>query len=231
LWLKVVRTSQQASIGPDKFSNDRYYLCIRILKNGADSTMTKCLFIILILFGLTAQHASALAADQLPPLRTVSKVDLKQYMGKWYEIANFPQWFQKGCVATTATYNLRTDGKVDVLNECRKETLSGKPKSAKGTAWVADKETNAKLKVRFFWPFSGDYWIIDLGSNYEYAVVGHPKRTYLWILSRTPQMDPTMYDGIIERLKEQKYDLRRLVKTLQPGNSAEVAAPGGAAGE
>ena len=79
-----------------------------------------------------------------------------------------------------------------------------------------DRKTNAKLKVRFFWPFSGDYWIIDIGENYQYAVVGHPKRNYLWILSRTPQMDPAVYDGILERLRKQQYDLNRLRKTLQP---------------
>jgi apolipoprotein D and lipocalin family protein len=157
----------------------------------------------------------AVAADA-PALQTVSSVDLNRYAGKWYEIASFPQWFQKGCVATTATYTLRKDGDVDVLNQCRDKTLDGKPRSAKGKAWVVDSKSNAKLKVRFFWPFSGDYWIIDLGASYEYAVVGHPKRNYLWILSRSPQMDRTVYDAIIERLKKQHYDVARLNQTLQP---------------
>ncbi len=158
----------------------------------------------------------AIAAADLPPLRTVPKVELDRYMGVWYEIASFPQRFQKGCVGSMATYSLRGGGKVTVFNQCRDKTLEGKLKSAKGTAWVVDKASNAKLKVRFFWPFSGDYWIIDLGANYEYAVVGHPKRTYLWILSRTRQMDPGVYEGILQRLKEQKYDVSRLKKTLQP---------------
>jgi apolipoprotein D and lipocalin family protein len=153
---------------------------------------------------------------KLPPLETVSRVDLNRYLGKWYEIASFPQWFQKGCVASTATYTLRKDGDIDVLNECRKETLGGDSKKAKGKAWIVDRESNAKLKVRFFWPFSGDYWIIDLGSEYQYAVVGHPNRNYLWILGRTPQMDTAVYEGILERLKKQQYDVNRLRKTLQP---------------
>jgi len=173
----------------------------------------------LVLVGAIIMAVSPLSATadrKLPPLETVSHVDLDRYMGQWYEIASFPQWFQKGCVATSATYAFRKDGAVDVLNQCRKETLDGKPKDAKGKAWVVDPKTNAKLKVRFFWPFSGDYWIIDLGENYEYAVVGHPKRTYLWILSRTPQMDPAVFDGILERLKKQHYDLTPLRKTLQP---------------
>jgi apolipoprotein D and lipocalin family protein len=155
-------------------------------------------------------------SDRMPPLATVPKVDLNRYMGAWYEIASFPQRFQKGCVASKATYSLREDGKVRVLNECRNETLDGKLRSAKGTAWVVDKNTNAKLKVRFFWPFSGDYWIIDLGPNYEYAVVGHPKRTYLWILNRKPHMDAGTHQAILERLKAQRYDVTRLQKTLQP---------------
>jgi apolipoprotein D and lipocalin family protein len=79
-----------------------------------------------------------------------------------------------------------------------------------------DRKSNAKLKVRFFWPFSGDYWIVDLGSAYEYAVVGHPKRNYLWILSRSRQMDPAVYNEILECLKKQHYDVTQLNKTLQP---------------
>jgi apolipoprotein D and lipocalin family protein len=175
--------------------------------------------IILFMFSVAAQYAEA--ADRLPPLQTVSIVDLSRYMGKWHEIASFPQWFQKGCVASTATYTLRENGKVGVLNQCRNETLDGKIRNAKGTAWPVDRKTNAKLKVRFFWPFSGDYWIIDLGPQYEFAVVGHPKRTYLWILSRTPQMNPAVYDGILQRLKAQGYDLSRLKKTLQSSEGSE----------
>ncbi len=157
----------------------------------------------------------AIAAEKAPPLQTVPHVDLNRYMGKWYEIASYPQWFQKGCVASAANYTLRKDGDVDVLNQCRDKTLDGKLRSAKGKAWVVDRQSNARLKVRFFWPFSGDYWIIDLDSNYQYAVVGHPKRNYLWILSRSPRMEPAVYDGILERLKMQHYDLTRLNKTLQ----------------
>jgi apolipoprotein D and lipocalin family protein len=152
----------------------------------------------------------------LPPLETVPKVDLERYMGTWYEIASFPQRFQKGCVASMATYLLRKDGKVDVLNQCKDKTLDGKVRNAKGKAWIVDKQTHAKLKVSFFWPFSGDYWIIDLDPNYEYAVIGHPKRTYLWILSRNRQMDPGTYEAILQRLKAQHYDISRLNKTLQP---------------
>jgi apolipoprotein D and lipocalin family protein len=151
----------------------------------------------------------------LPPLKVVTFVDLNRYVGTWYEISRFPNRFQKGCVGTTATYTIRKDGKIDVLNQCRKETLDGEISSVKGTARVVDNKTNAKLKVSFFWPFSGHYWVIDLGENYDYAVVGHPDRKYLWILSRSPKMDEKIYNLILEKLKLQFYDTSKLIKTLQ----------------
>ena len=151
----------------------------------------------------------------LPLLQVVARVDLNRYLGAWYEIARFPHRFQEGCVATQATYTLLEDGKIGVLNQCRKKSLDGDLSTAKGKAWVVDQETNAKLKVRFFWPFSGDYWIIDLGENYDYAVVGHPNRNYLWVLSRTPRMDETLYNRILERLRQQHYDVNKLIRTLQ----------------
>jgi apolipoprotein D and lipocalin family protein len=150
-----------------------------------------------------------------PPLEVVSFVDLKRYAGEWYEIARYPHRFQKGCVGSKATYSLRDDGKITVLNECYKGSFNGKIRRAKGKAWVVDEKTNAKLKVSFFWPFSGDYWIIDLGKEYEYAVVGHPDRTYLWVLSRTKTMDAEVYEKILERLEEKGYDTSRLIKSVQ----------------
>jgi apolipoprotein D and lipocalin family protein len=151
------------------------------------------------------------------PVRVVDYVDLNRYLGKWYEIASFPQSFQKGCVGTTAQYSQKPNGRISVLNECRIGTLDGSIKTATGTARVVDRETNAKLKVTFFWPFSGNYWILDLDPDYQWAVVGDPSREYLWILSRNPQLDPALYEDILGRLRtEQAYDVSRLVRTLQP---------------
>lgn len=155
------------------------------------------------------------AKEQQSGLQVVSHIDINRYAGTWYEIARYPNRFQKGCVGTTATYTLREDGKIDVLNQCRENTLDGKLLSAKGTAKVVDAKTNAKLKVTFFWPFYGHYWVIDLGEHYEYAVVGHPDRKYLWILCRTPEMEETLYSQILGRIKQQGYDLSKLMKTLQ----------------
>ncbi len=158
----------------------------------------------------------------LPPLQTVPKVELERYLGTWYEIASFPQWFQDGCTGTTATYAQRDDGDIDVTNRCALETLDGEIDRADGQARVVDPKTNAKLEVSFFQPFWGDYWIIDLAPDYSYAVVGHPGRDYLWILSRTPTMTPTVYQGILERLKAQRYPLDRLQRTVQPGAAADT---------
>ncbi len=159
---------------------------------------------------------STTARRGLPPLQTVEHVDLQRYLGTWYEIASYPQRFQKGCTGTTATYTMGDDGEIEVLNQCRKGSLEGKLDQAKGRARVVNTETNAELEVSFFRPFWGDYWIIDLGADYEYAVVGHPGRDYLWILSRKPQLDPEAYAGIIERLEAQAYDISRLERTEQP---------------
>ena len=149
-------------------------------------------------------------------LQAVPTVDVDAYMGTWYEIANFPMRFQEGCTGTTATYALAGD-QVSVINRCFKDSLDGKETVANGRARIVDTESNAKLEVSFFGPFWGDYWIIDLADDYSYAVVGHPDRSYLWILSRTPQMDPRVYEGIVQRLKDESgYDLSPLTVTEQP---------------
>lgn len=153
-----------------------------------------------------------------PPVRVVAGVDISRYAGTWYEIAKYPNRFQRGCVATSATYTVLPGGRaVEVVNRCRNGSLDGPERSIKGKARVVDEETNARLKVTFFWPFSGDYWIIDLGSEYEYAVVASPDRKYLWILSRTPRMDDHVYERILEKVREQHFDPSRLERTPQPG--------------
>lgn len=166
--------------------------------------------IILLALGFTQLGA------ETKPLEVVSSVDLERYMGTWYEIATIPQRFQKDCVAVTATYTLREDGKVTVVNKCRKKTLDGEFKSVRGKAWVVDEKTKAKLKVQFFWPFAGSYWIIELDQDYEWAVVGHPNRNYLWILCRKPRMEESLYQELLQRIADKGYDLTRVKRTLQP---------------
>ncbi len=148
-------------------------------------------------------------------LQTVAQVDLKKYAGKWYEIACYPQWFQKNCHCTTAEYTLSEKGYVVVENRCNKDSVTGKKSYIKGKAFVEKNSGNAKLKVQFFWPFRGKYWIIDLADDYSYAVVSHPNKKYLWILSRTPKMNEETYRQIISRLEEKGFDLTKLKQTEQ----------------
>jgi apolipoprotein D and lipocalin family protein len=161
---------------------------------------------------MTLAAALLAAAGRAAPagLPVVPQVDLQRYAGKWYEIASLPQRFQEGCTATTATYTLRDDGKLGVLNECRLGSPDGEPKRAEGYAKIADPATNAKLRVTFFWPFFGDYWILELGPEYEYSVVGHPSRDYLWILGRSPRLPQATLDGILERAAALGFDIARL---------------------
>lgn len=163
-----------------------------------------------------ASQAHALGKHkQFPELKTASQVDINRYLGKWYEISAIELWFERNCYGVTANYSLLDDGKIRVLNTCRKGSLDGKEKIAKGKARVVDSASNSKLKVSFFWPFEGDYWIIELGENYEYSVVGSPDRESLWILSRTPTMDPTVYAGILDRMSANAFDVSRLRKMEQ----------------
>jgi apolipoprotein D and lipocalin family protein len=138
-------------------------------------------------------------------------------MGTWYEIARLPNSFQEGCVDTSATYTLLPDGRVEVLNRCRRGTLDGPQRQARGKARVVDAATGAKLKVTFFWPFSGDYWIIALDEDYRWVLVGTPDRRYLWILSRERTMDPGLYEELTVRARDLGFDTSRLLTTLQPG--------------
>jgi len=167
-------------------------------------------FLILMIFLMNS--CVPMKDTSIAPLQTVEKVDLERYVGEWYEIARYPNSFQKDCPASKATYTMLPSGKIEVLNECYDQDYQHVLRSVKGKARVVDQGANARLKVTFFWPFSGDYWIIDLGENYEYAVVGHPDRKYLWILSRTPEMPEELYGKISEGLKAQEYDPTRLLR-------------------
>jgi apolipoprotein D and lipocalin family protein len=153
--------------------------------------------------------------SRLPELKTVPAVDLNKYLGLWYEIAAIPTAFEKDCVGVTATYTMRPDGKIRVFNHCWKKTLDGQEAKIEGRAWLPDPKDTAKLKVSFFLWFAADYWIIELGKEYEYAVVGNPGRDYLWILSRAPQMNETLYQALLQRIAGHGYDVQRLHKTLQ----------------
>ena len=149
-------------------------------------------------------------------LRTVPFLDVARYMGTWYEIAKYPNWFQKKCIGgAKADYSLMSDGRVKVINRCRIE--GGGVSEALGVARQVGASTSPKLKVRFapawlsFLPFVwGDYWVIELDDDYQLAAVSEPKRKYLWILSRAPKVDPVSYNALLTRLRQKGFDLDKL---------------------
>ncbi|KAK4391454.1 Temperature-induced lipocalin-1 [Sesamum angolense] len=152
-------------------------------------------------------------------MEVVKGLDLVRYMGRWYEIASFPSRFQpKDGVDTRATYSLNPDGTVRVLNETWSD---GKRGYIEGNAYKADpKSDEAKLKVKFYVPpflpiipVTGDYWVLYIDDDYQYALIGQPSRRYLWILSRTPRLDEGIYNQLLEKAKEEGYDVSKLHKT------------------
>lgn len=177
---------------------------------------------IAILFCIVAVFVSlqtVLASDTKP--QTVKSVDLNRYVGNWFEIARFPNRFQKQCVGNvSAEYSLQPNNRITVINKCLKK--DGKIDDAKGEAKIVDKQTNAKLEVRFapkflsFIPLVwGDYWILELGKNYEYALVGSPDRKYLWVLSRTPKLDEQIFNNLRQVAQREGFNPDKLVMTVQ----------------
>lgn len=159
-------------------------------------------------------------------VKTVDSVDLKRYVGKWYEVASIPQRFQKHCVGNvTAEYTMLPEGKIKVINSCTK--ADGSMSVAEGRAKVVDNKTNAKLKVTFvkvidwIFAFGGDYWIIDLDADYKYAVVGEGKNKYGWVLSRDPFLSDNDLLVIAANLKAQGYDTCQFLTTIQAGGFSQ----------
>lgn len=148
-------------------------------------------------------------------LTTVKEVNLQKYAGTWYEIARLPNRFEKGLTCITATYNLKENGEIEVLNQGHLLENTNKKSQAKGKAWVPNANYPGRLKVQFFWPFAGDYYIIHLDKDYQYVLVGSPNRKFLWVLSKTKQLDETIYLKLIDIAKEQGFDVSTLIKVEQ----------------
>lgn len=159
------------------------------------------------------------SAQSLAPVVPVPTLDVARYMGVWYEVAKFPNRFQSKCVAdTSANYTLQPDGGVQVLNACR--LGNGDMQRAVGDARQLGGATSARLKVRFApawlswlpWVW-GDYWVVDLDDGYELAAVSEPRREFLWILSRSPEVPAERYAALLVRLSRMGLDVGRLEKT------------------
>lgn len=157
-------------------------------------------------------------------LQTIERLDVARYLGSWYEIAKYPNRFQRQCVADTqALYRQRDDGQLDVVNRCRQ--ANGEMTEAVGRARQIGAADSPKLEVRFapawlswlpmVW---GNYWVIDLDPAYQLVAVSEPKREYLWILSRTPAVNAAAYQALLGRLQQKGFDLSKLEKSAQPGS-------------
>ncbi len=151
------------------------------------------------------------SCHQTTTLTTVKSVDLKKYEGTWYSIASYPQFFERGTSNVRATYTAKDDY-IEVYNQSTKD---GKPNDITGKAFVVPNSGNAKLKVQFFWPLKGNYWIIDLADDYAWAVVSDPKRKTLWILSRTKTMDEKLFNSLIDKLVKNGFEKEKIVKMVQ----------------
>ena len=180
--------------------------------------MNKLFLYTLIFMSLLLSSCKTMDPNNMKPLETVNFVDINRCIGEWYEIARYEHRFQKGCVGSKATYSLRDDGKITVLNECFEKSFSENIRSAKGKAWVVDKQSNAKLKVSFFWPFSGDYYIISLDENYNYALVGDPSRKYLWVLARSKSLNDRVYAELLEIARNHGFEIDNLIRVNQECN-------------
>lgn len=165
-----------------------------------------------------AAAAFSLAGCATPqtPVRTVPDVDLNRYLGNWYVIANIPYLLENGKVASYDTYLMRPDGRMGNVFTFRKGSFAAPEKSWHGVAWVVNKESNARWKVQFIWPFTATYLVLELDPEYRWAVVGTPKRKLLWVLARQRQLGETTYAEILQRIAAQGYDTNRLAKVPQP---------------
>ena len=148
-------------------------------------------------------------------LPTVTSVDVERYLGKWYEIARFDHSFERGCDEVEAFYTLRDDGMIGVKNSCFKQATQ-RHKVAYGRAKIVDEMSQAKLKVTFFWPFYGDYWIVDVAEDYSYAMVSEPSKRYFWILSRTPQLSESELTRLLSYATYLGFDTDKLIWRTMP---------------
>jgi len=168
---------------------------------------------LLFAFVLLALFSACTPPNQ--PLEVVQSIDLQRFLGKWYEIGGIPTPEQATCTGTTATYTSKSATEVDVLNRCFEKSLTGREISAKGRAYIPNPAEPTKLKVEFFWPFAGDYQIMALDADYQYALIGTPSRRYLWVLSRSPELPESTWQKLVDTAIAQGYDSSKIIKTLQ----------------
>lgn len=172
---------------------------------------SKVIYIIALLSFITACKGQGPMIDKT----VVKEFDIERYLGKWYEISRYDHSFERGLVGVTAEYSLREDGRIKVVNSGYKGTLNGRRSEAVGKAKIPDPNVPSKLKVSFFWFFYADYFVLELDKNYQWAVIGSSSDKYLWILSRSPEMEKTLYDELLNKIRNRGYDVTRLIRVEQ----------------
>jgi apolipoprotein D and lipocalin family protein len=171
----------------------------------------------LALAGCSTLEAGPVGNRAVP--QPAKPVEIERYLGRWYELARYEAGFQKGCEGVTADYSLTEPGQIKVINSCRKGSLDGEIDQATGKAKVVEGSGNAKLRVSFFGPFYGDYWVLDRADDYSWAIVGEPSGRYLWLLNRRPDPGTQEFAAMKARAAALGYDLNLLRPTLQPAGS------------
>ena len=168
-------------------------------------------FIIALLFFINACNGQNKMIDKT----VVKDLNIERYLGKLYEISRYYHSFERGLVGVTASYSYREDGKIKVVNSGYKKTLNGQKSEAIGKAKIPDSNIPSKLKVSFFWFFYGDYFVLELDKNYQWAVIGSSSDNYLWILSRTPQIEKSLYNELLSKITNRGYDVNKLISVEQ----------------
>lgn len=168
-------------------------------------------FLLALAFTLTGYSCEKYSKENTIDTTTVPTLDIDRYLGQWYEIARYDHSFERGLVGCMANYSLREDGLIRVLNTGYKGSLDGRYKESEGKARRPDDSQPGKLQVAFFLNFWGDYYVLELDENYQYVLVGSRTSKYLWILSRTPQMNQKDLDFLLARAEERGYDISRLI--------------------
>ncbi|MFC2089878.1 lipocalin family protein [Bacteroidota bacterium] len=164
----------------------------------------------LILFPLSSKTQELMIDNSVVP-----ELDLHRYLGTWYEIARYDHSFERGLVGVTATYSLKKNGKIKVVNQGYKDSLNGKHSSATGKAKIPNPAVSSKLKVSFFLFFYGDYFVMELDPDYQWAIIGSNSDRFLWILSRSPQIEKDLYENLLDKISKRGYDTSTLIKVEQ----------------
>lgn len=171
----------------------------------------KIFYIVALLFIINSCNSPNNMIDKT----VVKDFNIEKYLGTWYEISRYDHSFERGLVGVTAFYAYREDGKIKVVNSGYKKSLDGQKSEVIGKAKIPDLKIPSKLKVSFFWIFYADYFVLELDENYQWAVIGSSSDDYLWILSRTPQMEKSKYDELLTKIANRGYDVKQLIRVEQ----------------